>query len=622
MLGVVSLSHMVRRSPGIICTFLLTAALANAIHAQAQEQAPAPGENSTVLRTTVRRVVLDVVVTDAKGSPAAGLTKDDFTVTEDGKPQQIVSFDANGFSPEMDYVPPALPPQPPNTFINMPPTPEKGPLYVLLYDLVNMDSPDQMNTSEDHSAQMIARKQLVKFIQSKPEGTRFAIFVRSDGLHLIQGFTSDKALLYSAIDPHSSRPHIPMVFLSAANFGRGDKLSALAVLNTLATYLDGLPGRKNLIWFSSEFPVSLFASETDDVSYRDQSKTTIDLLAHDQIAVYPVDARGVPAQDSHAQLADSVHSDTLTSSTEAGSSPTSSTGATGPVGMSPSSSSTFVQGGSTVMGSYQTMDEIARDTGGTAFYSNNDVAGELLAATENGGVYYTLSYAPTNPNYDDKLRNIRVELAKRGYQLAYRRFYYATESPGTNVSTTPAVAAKPSKAEAARPPVMDTLSANMQYGAPMAHQLTFVVQAQRVGQPTQGTPQQMAELATEPAYFKSRRRSAASRPLPPVPLQKHVFSFDIPIRQFREESELNLEVAAAAFDADGLMMNAVVNVARKDLHREPRSAEPAQFFRVEQELEVPQGATSVRVAVRDATNDRTGAMQINLPLAVEAASPH
>jgi VWFA-related protein len=619
----VSLSHMERRFPAIIGTLLLTTALAGPMHAQepsTQEQAPAPGENSTVLRTTVRRVVLDVVVTDAKGSPASGLTKEDFTITEDGKVQRIVSFDAIGFSPDMDYVPPALPPQPPNTFINMPSTPEKGPLYVLLYDLVNMDSPDQMNSPEDHSAQLIARQQLVKFIQSKPEGTRFAIFVRSDGLHLIQGFTSDKSLLYSAIDPHSSRPHIPMVFLAAANFGRGDKISALGILRTLATYLDGLPGRKNLIWFSSEFPVSLFASDIEGPNYREESKTTLDLLAHDQIAVYPVDARGVPSQDSHAQLADSVHSDTITSPTEAGSGSSSSTGASGPVGMSPSSTSTFVQGSSTVIGSYQTMDEIARDTGGTAFYSNNDVAGELAAATENGGVYYTLTYAPTNPNYDDKLRNIRVELAKKGYQLAYRRFYYATESPGTNVSTTPAVAAKPGKAEAARPAVMDTLSANMQYGAPMAHQLTFVVQAQRVGKPAEGTPQQMAELATEPAYFKSRRRSAALKPLPPVPLQKHLFSFDIPIRQFKEESSLNLEVAAAAFDADGLMMNAVVNVARKDLHKEPGSTEPAQFFRVEQELEVPQGATSVRVAVRDATNDRTGAMQINLPLASEGAS--
>src|ERR1700735_593948 len=144
--GMVSLSHMERRFPAIIGTLLLTAALAGPMHAQepsTQEQAPAPGENSTVLRTTVRRVVLDVVVTDAKGSPAAGLTKEDFTVTEDGKAQQIVSFDATGFSPDMDYVPPALPPQPPNTFVNMPSTPEKGPLYVLLYDLVNMDRPDQ-----------------------------------------------------------------------------------------------------------------------------------------------------------------------------------------------------------------------------------------------------------------------------------------------------------------------------------------------------------------------------------------------------------------------------------------------------------------------------------------------
>jgi VWFA-related protein len=612
---------METRFQAIIHALLLTAAFAGALHAQvpsAQDPAPASGETPTVLRTMVRRVVLDVVVTDPQGSPVQGLTKADFSVTEDGKPQEILTFDANGFSSGMDYLPPILPPQPPNTFVNMPATPEKGPLYVLLYDLVNMDSPDQMNSPEDHSAQLIARQQLIKFIQGKPEGTRFAIFVRSDGLHLIQGFTSDKALLLSAIDPHNPKPHIPVVFLMAPNFGRGDRISALDNLHAIATYLDGLPGRKNLIWFSSQFPLSLFAADTDGPNFQEETRTTLELLARDQIAVYPVDARGVPSQDSHAQLATSVHSDTITSPIEAGSGSAVGSGS-GPAGNSPSQTSSFVQGSSTVMNSYASMDGIARETGGQAFYSDNNVAAELVKATESGSTYYTLTYAPTNLQYDSKLRNIRVELKSKGYDLAYRRFYYGTESPEASLPATEVATADSVKPEAGQRPVGDTLSGNMQHGAPTAHQLVFVVQVHKVGAPEQGTPEQMAELATEPAYFKSRRKSASPKPLPPTPLQRYAFGFNIPKRQFEGEPTLNLELAAAVFDADGRMMNAFVRVARRDFDQKPGGPDPVPFFLVEQELEVPLEATTVRLAVRDITNDRIGAMEIELPLAPESA---
>jgi VWFA-related protein len=612
---------METRFQAIVRALLLTAALADAMHAQApstQDLAPALGETPTVLRTTVRRVVLGVVVTDQQGAPVRGLTQEDFKVAEDGKPQQIVAFDASGFFSGMDYLPPQLPVEPPNTFVNMPATPEKGPLYVLLYDLVNMDSPDQMNSPEDHSAQMIARQQLIKFIQSKPEGTRFAIFVRSDGLHLIQGFTSEKALLLSAVDPHNPKPHIPVVFLMAPNFGRGDRISALDNLHAIAVYLEGLPGRKNLIWFSSQFPVSLFAADTDGPNFQEETKATLDLLARDQIAVYPVDARGVPAEDSHAQLATSVHSDTVTSPIEAGVGSAVVAGA-GSAANSPSQTSSFVQGSSTVMTSYATMDGIARETGGRAFYSDNDVAGALAKATQSGSTYYTLVYAPTNLEYNGKLRNIHIELAKAGYELAYRRFYYGTESPEPDSPSPTPAAAGSAKPELGQRAVGDTLSANMQHGAPAAHELVFVVHAQRVGAPVEGTPEQMAELATEPAYFKSRRKSPTAKPLPPIPLQRHRFIFEIPRRQFEGKSSLNIEVAAAAFDADGVMINAFVRVARKDLDEHPAAPDPVPFFRVEQELEVPLAATSVRFAVRDISNDRLGTMEISLPLTPESA---
>ena len=54
-----------------------------------QSQAPAA---SPKFGTATSGVLVDVVVRDKKG-PVMDLTQDEFTVMEDGKPQQIVSFD-------------------------------------------------------------------------------------------------------------------------------------------------------------------------------------------------------------------------------------------------------------------------------------------------------------------------------------------------------------------------------------------------------------------------------------------------------------------------------------------------------------------------------------------------
>jgi hypothetical protein len=280
-----------------------------------------------------------------------------------------------------------------------------------------------------------------------------------------------------------------------------------------------------------------------------------------------------------------------------------------------------------VVDSYNNMDGIARETGGKAYYGDNRVATQLTLATESGRMYYMLTYAPTNHDYNGELRNIHVEVAPKGDVLAYRRVYYGTEGPGTDLAATAdavsvgvrpeAAKAEGGKAQGAQPPVGDSLSADMEHGAPAVHDLIFVVQAHAVGAPAEGTPEEMAELATEPAYFKSRKKTAQAKPMAPIPLQKDVFDFNVPTRQFQGESSLNLELVAAAYDADGRMMNAFVRVAKKDLDEKPGAKKPALFFRVEQELEVPVGAASVRLAVRDATNDRIGAMEVNLPLTPE-----
>ena len=142
---------------------------------RASQTAPA---GTLVLKKAVRRVVVDVVVTDSAGNPVRGLTEKDFSLKEDGQPQNILSFDVHNWAAA--YAPPKLPQLPPNTYLDLPATPERGPLYVLLYDLVNTEMDDQAT----------ARKELLDFIGKKPEGTRFAIFVLTDELRLVQGFTT------------------------------------------------------------------------------------------------------------------------------------------------------------------------------------------------------------------------------------------------------------------------------------------------------------------------------------------------------------------------------------------------------------------------------------------------
>ena len=179
----------------LTCNFLLAQSDTPTPPAQ-NAPAQAKSESIPTFHSTVRRVVVDVVVRDSANRPVHGLKASDFVVAEDGQPQNILSFDVFDLEKPSISLPPNAPHMPPNHFVNIPATPERGPLYVILYDLANI---------ERSSDQLDARRQVMKFIKSMPDGTRFAIFVRSDGLYLVQGFTADKALLYATLDPSKSQ---------------------------------------------------------------------------------------------------------------------------------------------------------------------------------------------------------------------------------------------------------------------------------------------------------------------------------------------------------------------------------------------------------------------------------
>src|SRR5690349_3327890 len=83
---------------------LLLLSLTSYLSAQSQAAQTQPVyESATVMRATTRMVVVDVVATDRSGNPLTDLKPDDFTVLEDGNPQQVRSFNfqhpAEGVAP-------------------------------------------------------------------------------------------------------------------------------------------------------------------------------------------------------------------------------------------------------------------------------------------------------------------------------------------------------------------------------------------------------------------------------------------------------------------------------------------------------------------------------------------
>ena len=572
-----------------------------------------------VLKSTVNRVVLDVVVTDSNGSPVRGLAAKDFSVAEDGRPQAILAFDVHSLETASDFA--KLPALPANTFVNIPPSPERGPLYVLLLDLVNSENADEP----------YARKQLLNFISEKPKGTRVAIFVLSDGLHLVQGFTDDEKQLYAVVDPSNPRPHIPRIFLEQKNFGKGNVGMMVSVVTEIGRFLDGLPGRKNLLWFAGDFPLTF--SPTDDVkSYQDEIKAGLDTLAQAQVAVYPVDIRGVVTENAHAAAGD-TGAGGVTNDYHNGGNPAGSGSATVAIGSASADSTPFAtfphdggdQGNAILMQSYRVQDEVAKVTGGRAFHSNNGLKDLLEAVVEDGANYYALTYAPSNHNFNGAPRAIHVELANRGYQLSYRRSYYGTDLDAlkTREEAHGASAGEP----VATRKLGDSLFANMRHGAPMAHQLYFRAQIHAVGTAALATPEQMANLQQQTGNLRAHGKNRAAKKLPPVQLQTYMVDYNVmapkPIAGAGSAPPLALEIAAATYDSDGQMLNGEVDQTNTANAASSAGAGKAGMYRAQQQIDVPVSATSIRVAVRDISTDRIGAMEVALPLAVEgpAAGP-
>jgi VWFA-related protein len=197
--------------------------------------------------------------------------------------------------------------------------------------------------------------------------------------------------------------------------------------NALARYLEGIPGRKNLVWFASSFPVVFFPSpkQMEEIrkspsltGYESHVRQTADLLTVSKIAVYPVSGAGV--MNSNIGTADSAGAGSAGGTGHFG----------GNEGMTSSLTSESLNSASSLTG----MEQLANSTGGRAF-TTNDIGSALHKIVHDSDVYYTVGYAPRSPA-DGSFHRIDVKVSGGKYRLAYRQGYNASE-PGAASAANP-----------------------------------------------------------------------------------------------------------------------------------------------------------------------------------------
>src|ERR1700728_1663656 len=264
----------------------------------AQAASPQAGKSSApTLHVTSKIVLVDVVVTD-RGNAVHGLDRAKFHVVEDGHEQDIVYFDEHRAGSGSSTAAPvtAHAPLPRNTWTN---TAESTPS-----DAANVLLLDTLNTSWRDQAWM--RQQILRCMRTMKPGSSLAIFGLSSQLEMLQGFTTDSSLWTRAVtksdgvteDPAeqdastdrminqgvlnsiggNGAANQPMSsgmakFLAHMQQTEADNTAAatdrrveitLQAMRQLAMYLGGIPGRKNLIWFSGSFPLFLTPSDPLD----------------------------------------------------------------------------------------------------------------------------------------------------------------------------------------------------------------------------------------------------------------------------------------------------------------------------------------------------------------------
>jgi VWFA-related protein len=586
--------------------------------AQAPAQQPAPSQPVPTIKAGTQIVIVDVVVTDSKGHPVHDLKASDFVVLENNVSQPIRHFEEHTAitAAEAAKLPP-MPRMPPGIYTNYTPAAASGAVNVLLLDTLNTPMKDQS----------FVREQLKQYLKSAPPGTRMAIFGLTSRLYLLQGFTSDPEILKTVLnqkdlksspllndpvnggngpesmsdmmsDSMGNDPSAAQVTANLQQFEAEQQSFQLQLrarytldaMNQLARYLSGIPGRKNLIWFSGSFPISVlpdgdlqnpFAVVAD---FEDEFRETTNLLAVSQVAVYPVDARGLMVSPN-------------LSVTNSGSKYVRS-----PNAFAKDEAKFFQQNAA----EHSTMLQMSEQTGGHAYINTNGLSQAVASAIDSGSNFYTLTYSPGDTNWNGKFRKIQVHLHEQGLTLAYRRGYYADDPNAPPKHKQPVAATTTSAAP------VNAMHAAMMRGGPDPTQVIFKVLVRP------------ATATTEDTLAPDNALNPAAKVKPPY--RRYTIDFAVNPRDisFTRSPEGNyqgdIQFLTYLYDQDGNLFNISGTTVKANLPPTAYAASLRTGLQYHQEISVPvKGVYFFRIGIHDVNGDHVGAIEI--PVAVVSKVP-
>ena len=566
-----------------------------------------PNDQPAIFRTNANLVLVDVVVTD-KGAAVEGLKASDFRISEDGREQNISVFEEHRATDSVQES--RVEALPPHTWSDAPHYAVTSAANVLLLDALNTPLSDQV----------YVRRRMLQYLRTIPPGTRIAVFTLGSKLRMIEGFTTDSSVIAKALQERAHPEKSPvldpmydqqMQFMSMLADSGGVSVQAVEAMNQfaaeqvgfqtdlrlditidameqLARYLSTVPGRKNLIWYTGAVSINVppdISQEDPSASQRDYGSRLArlaELMTLARIAVYPVDARGLLNVPNLAAEATPLNPAILAQ-----------TPSSRPVAVPlPSQSEVVDQSNEQFLqqnfAEHSTMDQIASETGGKAFYNTNAVGEAVVRSIADGANYYTIGYTPANRNYNGAYRRIEISLAEGHAELEYRHGYYADD---------------PARTAKLMPGRLSPLIAAMQHGVLPESQVLFHVRVLSAGDPAL----KEEKLSPDPA-------GALVKTLPP-PLQRYVSDFSIDPRGFDSRPLPNgklhreMELTEVAYNAEGVRLNYTDGGFAID-------SPPGQpNITMHQEIDLPAGQVYLRIGVHDLISGRIGTVEIPLQVA-------
>jgi VWFA-related protein len=448
---------------------------------------PQAAPDQGVIQGGTHVVLVNVVAKDRHGKPVADLGRDDFVLRDNGQEQKIALF-ALEQGGEAATAVANLPSQ--LTYTNRP-GPGTAAVTVFLFDELNTKLTDQE----------LAKKDFLRYLRSLPAESRVAVFVLGDSLAMLHDFSEDMASLESVLAKHKNRvnPEVDAAtappassnsltgdqattaqwdaFIQSSNQPYADYAETVratrtaAALETIAGHLQGIPGRKTLIWISGGFPIQLgLHNSVDSIpqsvtngrqggpgggkgggggtggkgggrsgggasspvsnaasnssanlattelpgtaqSYESDVARAIRALNEADVAVYPVDARGVTVAAAFQADRSSM-----------GKRSKPATALPGP---------DF---------NYETLQTLAEETGGQAFHHINDLSAAIQEAASDARVSYSLAFSPAAGNLDDSYHRLEVTVKRPDVRLRYRPGYVAARDAAVAPTLAEAIA--------------------------------------------------------------------------------------------------------------------------------------------------------------------------------------